>query len=308
MRIEERCAVRCDLCGRTQSVTRDRDQARAVISKLGWSELFGGRHHCPACVEIAAEVEPELVLGAMVASLRACGLASSQARSHTPATMPILAVAGQKGGTGKTTLAVNVAAELEARGERVLLVDADPQGTALTWAAVAAENNAKVPTTIAMGDNLRAQLPATAEGYAWCVIDSAGRGGKRQVGALMVADVALLPCGPSPADAWALAESLELVAQVRELRPELRVALVMNRVDRSAIGASTRAAIAELRVPVLRATIGERVAFREALGAGLGVTRYATGSVAANELRRLVDELEQLAAAAPGDELVAGEG
>jgi len=214
-----------------------------------------------------------------------------------------IAIAGQKGGTGKTTLAVNVAAELHARGQRVLLVDADPQGTAITWAAVAAESEKAAslcPPTIALGDNLRAQLPGMLRGYDWCLIDCPGVGAKRQASAFMVADVALLPSGPSPADAWALAESIELAQNAAELRPELRIRIAINRADRTAIGASTRKAIEELGIPMITSTIGDRVAFREALAAGVGVTRYASGSVAANEIRRLVDELEQLAVRSVG--------
>jgi chromosome partitioning protein len=209
----------------------------------------------------------------------------------------VVAIAGEKGGTGKTTLAINIAAELHARGKRVLLVDADPQGTAITWAGIGGEAEIDGPATIAMGDNLRAQLGRAAEGYDWCIIDCAGRGGKRQVGALMVADLVLLPCGPSPADAWALGASVDLVAEVIQLRPELRAAIVLNRTNRTAIGRSTRNAIAELTttLPTLATAIGDRVAFREALASGTGVTGYASGSVAANELRRLVDEIEELA-------------
>jgi len=209
----------------------------------------------------------------------------------------IVAVAGQKGGSGKSTVAINVASELHARGLRVLLVDADHQGTAVTWAGISTESEADEPPTVAMGDNLRAQLPGMAESYDWAVIDCPGRGGKRQIAAMAIADVVLLPCGPSPADAWALSETAEEIERVRELRPDLRVAIVANKADRTAIGASSRKAAGTLGFPSLRATLGERAAFREALAAGRGVSRYAGGSVAANEVRRLVDELVTFAGA-----------
>ena len=65
----------------------------------------------------------------------------------------IVAIAGHKGGTGKTTIAATIAAELQARGHSVLLVDADPQGTAITWAEMAERAGHEGPTTVAMGDN-----------------------------------------------------------------------------------------------------------------------------------------------------------
>ncbi len=209
----------------------------------------------------------------------------------------IVAIAGQKGGAGKSTVAISVASELHARGGRVLLVDADHQGTAITWSGIATEAGADEPTTVAMGDNLRGQLPAMAEPYDWAVIDCPGRGGKRQVAAMAIADVVVLPCGPSPADAWALAETVEVLARVLELRPELVAAVLMNRTDRTAIGASAKEAVESLGLPTLASTLGDRVAFRESMAAGRGVTRYASGTVAANEVRRLVDEIEERAGA-----------
>lgn len=207
----------------------------------------------------------------------------------------IVAIAGHKGGTGKTTIAVTVAAELQARGYSVLLVDADPQGTAITWAEMAERAGHSGPTTIAMGDNLRSQLPQMAEAYAWTVVDCPGRGGRRQVAALMISDIALLPCGPSPADVWALDEAQELIDEATELRPDLQVAVVLNKADRTTLGATARETIEQLSLRVLTESLGDRVAFREALAVGQGVTVYAEQSKAASEARALVSALEAMA-------------
>ena len=228
--------------------------------------------------------------------MQACSLATLTARTfegHRPP-MSTIAFLGEKGGAGKSTLAVNVAAELAARGRRVLLVDADPQGTAVTWASMATEHGHEAPSVIALGDNLRAALPSASVGFDDTVIDLPGRASKRAVGALMLSDVAVIPCGPSPADAWALAPSVELVGEAREVRPDLRAVLLLNRADRTSIGASTREAIAGLGLPVLTSSTGDRVAFREALAIGQGVTSYASSSTAAAEVRALVDELDAL--------------
>lgn len=211
----------------------------------------------------------------------------------------IISVAGQKGGSGKSTIAIHLAAEWHKRGRRVLLVDADPQATALTWAEVAAEQGHQTPTVIAMGDNLRKSLPELAEGYEVTLVDCPGqKASKRQVGALVVSDLALLPCGPSTPDVWALAESVELVNEVREVRADLRAGIVVNRRTATNEGRSARDALAEVGIPVLRAELGQRVAYSEALAAGLGVTSYAAGTTAARELRRLVDEVEDFLASA----------
>lgn len=209
----------------------------------------------------------------------------------------IVSVAGQKGGSGKSTIAIHLAAEWHRRGQRVLLVDADPQGTALTWGEVASEAGIPAPDIIAVGDNVRATLPSVASSYDVVVIDCPGRkASKRQVGALLISDVAVLPCGPSTPDVWALAESVEVVEQVLQLRPDLHVGIVINKRTQTVEGRTARDALEGLPFPVLRVQLGQRVAFSEALAAGRGVTSYAGGSPAAVELRRLADEIEDLTA------------
>lgn len=209
----------------------------------------------------------------------------------------IVSVAGQKGGSGKSTIAIHLAAEWHRRGQRVLLVDADPQGTALTWGEVASEAGVSGPDTIAVGDNVRTALPGLASGYDTVVIDCPGRkASKRQVGALLISDVVVLPCGPSTPDVWALAESVEVVEQVLQLRPDLRVGIVVNKRTQTVEGRTAKDALAGLPFPVLRVQLGQRVAFSEALAAGRGVTTYAGGSPAAVEIRRLADALEDLEA------------
>ena len=206
----------------------------------------------------------------------------------------ILALAGQKGGVGKSTVAISIAAELVARKRKVLLVDADPQGTSRTWGEVAAESGHPLPTLVAMGATMHRpdQLPTVGQGYDDVVIDCPPRHGDIQRSALMVADVALLPCGPSSADAWALAASIDLINEARSLRPELEVRIVITRKQgRTALGRSAREELTKSGIDLMKTEIGYRVAFAESLGAGLGVTAYAPRDAAAQEIRSLVGEL-----------------
>ncbi len=206
----------------------------------------------------------------------------------------IFALTGQKGGVGKSTVAISLAAEFLHRGHGVLLVDADPQGTARTWGDVASEAGHPLPTIVAMGATMHRpdQLARAAQGYDTVVIDCPPRHGEIQRSALMVADVALLPCGPSAADAWALTTSVELVQEARTLRPGLCACVVITRKQgRTTLGRSARDLLVEGGLPVLKTELGYRVAFAEALGAGLGVTTYAPRDPAAAELRALADEV-----------------
>lgn len=206
----------------------------------------------------------------------------------------IVALTGQKGGVGKSTLAICIAAELLGRRHKVLLVDADPQGTVRTWGEVAAEAGRPLPSIVSMGSTMHRpeQLPTVRLGYDDVVIDCPPRHGDIQRSALMVADVAILPCGPSSADAWALAASIDLIDEARALRPELAVRIVITRKQgRTALGRSAREELEKSGIELLRSEIGHRVAFAESLGAGQGVTAYAPRDAAADETRALVSEL-----------------
>lgn len=211
----------------------------------------------------------------------------------------LIALCGQKGGSGKTTAAIAIAAELLARGKRVLLVDADPQGTARTWADVAAEAGRPVPTVVVMGAkmHLPGQLDSLAVNYDFTVIDCPPRHGDVQRSALMIADLAILPCGPAAVDVWAMTEPVEIIGEARKIRPDLRVfALVTRKVSRAAIGAAARENLGSLGLPVLKTELGFRIAYQEAPAAGLGIAQYAPRSAAALEVRTLVNELlEELA-------------
>lgn len=214
----------------------------------------------------------------------------------------IIALAGQKGGSGKSTTAIALAAEAHARGRSVLLVDADPQATARTWGAVATEAGHPAPTVIAMGAGMHRpeQLPRVAAGFELVVIDCPPRAGDIQRSALAVADLALLPCGPGGSDAWALASTIETVTEAQTLRPALKAAVVLTRKQgRTALGAGAREALAASGLPVLRAELGHRIAYVEAITAGRGVTAYAPRSEAAGEVRALLDEVLSLLAPAP---------
>jgi chromosome partitioning protein len=206
-----------------------------------------------------------------------------------------VALISSKGGAGKSALAISLAVEAQVRGHRVLLVDADaPQGTCLTWAQTATDAGYPAPAVVGMGAAMHRtdQLPTLAAPYDWVVIDTPGRLSDVQRSALMVADLALVPAGPSASDSWALAPTLALLEEARTMRPELVAALVLNRVQpRTAMSRSVRDGLRGVGVPLLRAELTQRVAHMDAIAVGRGVTTYAPTSPAAAELRALFDEL-----------------
>jgi chromosome partitioning protein len=206
----------------------------------------------------------------------------------------IVAFAGQKGGVGKSTTAVCLAVAALERGSRVLLVDADPQGTVRTWGEVAAERRRPAPTVIAMGASMHkpGQLAALAAGYDMTFIDCPPRHGEVQRSALMVADMVVLPCGASAADAWALATSLEVVREARAMREELvAFVLITRKQGRTAIGKAARKVLESTGLPVLDTELGSRIAYQEALACGQGITSYSVRDAGTREIFDLLDEL-----------------
>jgi chromosome partitioning protein len=206
----------------------------------------------------------------------------------------IWAFVGQKGGIGKSTLATCVAAELVSRHVSVLLVDADVQHTTQTWHDVASEKGHEAPSVVAMTDTLHAphQLPKLSKPYEVTIIDTPARVANVMRSALMIADVAVLPCGPSYAEAWGLAATVETVQEARTLRKQLRACILINRKRTGTVlGKEVRATLEDTGLPVLMTEIGDREVFKNALGMGLGVTTYAPSDRGAAEVRALVDEL-----------------
>ena len=207
----------------------------------------------------------------------------------------VIAVAALKGGAGKSTIAINLAACLHTNGHRVLIVDGDSQGTCRGWASIAAAGDRDTPPVVSMGAELRRDLAKVSGGFDVVVVDSPPRLGAEQRAAMLVSDLVLVPVTPGPADVWALQETLALLDDARELRPEIRAAIVMNRISRrTSLTSVTRGAIEESEVRVLESVLGNRVAFGEAMATGQGVTSYAPKSPAAAEVEALTAEALRL--------------
>lgn len=214
----------------------------------------------------------------------------------------IVSVLGEKGGCGKSTIAIAIASELHARGASVVLADGDPQGTSTTWGAFAAGAGRDEPKVVPIGDMAEVELRQLATHATWVIADLPGRLGRRTASALLASDIAIVPCIPSPTDAWTLPSTFRLTDDARALHPDLKAAVLLNRVDRTSISQSAVEAIRSLGKPVLSSSLSDRVAYLEAIASGFGVTRYARSSQAAQEVRDLVDELESLARTSRGIE------
>jgi chromosome partitioning protein len=209
----------------------------------------------------------------------------------------IVALLNQKGGVGKTTLALHLAGVWAAKGERVLVVDADPQGSALDWSEQRGrEGLARLFGVVGLArDMLHRELPEVARGYDRVVIDGPPRVAGIARSALLAADLVLIPATPSPFDGWASAEMLRLLGEARVFRPDLPARLLLNRVSaRTVIARETAADLADHDPPALSARVGQRIAFADTARSGRLVHEVPAGAIAASEVAAVAAEIEGL--------------
>ena len=173
----------------------------------------------------------------------------------------------------------------------MLLIDADPQASALDWAASRQGeplfNVVGLPKT-----NLHREVPAHAHHYRHVVIDGPPRVNALARSAILAADRILIPVQPSPYDVWAAREIVELIGEAHAFTDRLTSAFVINRkIGNTAIGRAVRAALADYSIPVLQTTVGQRVAFAESAATGRTVLEAAPDSRASQEIRALAQEI-----------------
>ena len=214
----------------------------------------------------------------------------------TPHPARIVALVNQKGGPGKTTLAMHIAGELARRGDHVFVADADPQGTATRWAA-AAPDNSPFPAVVAglchAGDKLHRELRKLILPYDWIVVDcppSADSSLSRS--ALLVADLALVPVVPSPPDLWAGIAIRQVLNDVSVVNESLRSRIVINRrKSGTRLAAAAQDLLPRYGIPLLASQVGDREAFRHAAAGGVTVAQLSRAAKAAAEITALTDEL-----------------
>jgi chromosome partitioning protein len=207
--------------------------------------------------------------------------------------MGIIAVVGRKGGIGKSTIAGNLAGEFAAMGRSVVVLDADPQHSLAAWAAQGEGVLSKCVERVENG--LRAHARKVEKTADIVVIDTPPGITETLYDAAMVADIVLLPCGPSPLDLFALKDALSLTLKARAERrsKKPRVRFVPSRVTMTNLGRGLSSSLENMGKKVLPG-ISQRVAVAEAVNYGLTVREYSGAAVSQEEFRALAKAVSKI--------------
>jgi chromosome partitioning protein len=209
--------------------------------------------------------------------------------------MPIIAVVNQKGGTGKTTVATNLAALFASQGTEVLLVDADPQVSALDWQH---DRPAHLPAVTVIGlpaPNLHREIPRLQTKYAVILIDGGGRITATARATVAVADFLLVPTLASTPDARSTQRFFqEVVEEVAAMKGHISGAILLSMLKTgTTFNTSGQAAMKDLGYPVLDTALYHRITYQEAIAQGMSVGEYEPRSKAAEEMQALFYELQE---------------
>lgn len=205
--------------------------------------------------------------------------------------MKIIAVINEKGGTGKSTISTNIATALHRRGGKVVLVDADPQGTTRDWREGSPEG-ANLPPVIALDRPQMLSSISTLD-VDYVVIDGPAKAEAMAAAIVRIAHVALLVIQPSGADLWASAATVKLIRSKLDVGGSIDAAFLVNRTS----GVSKLSKLVkeggwnEYEIDQLSSTIGNRVAFAQALTDGVSVYDQADAQ-AKIEIDSVINEME----------------
>ena len=205
----------------------------------------------------------------------------------------VIAVANQKGGVGKTTLAMNMAAGLTRRGS-CIVVDADQQRSASMWIQLSDSLREFPAKVVPAEDELKKQIIQLQTEFDYIVIDCPPEiKSDSTMSAMEISQVLLIPLLPSPMDLWASTRIEELIKRVQQVNPTVSAFVVLNQIEpRSAMSRGMDGALQEINIPVLRHRLSRRASYRTAALEGCSVYDLGfRGRVASEEIDNIIDEV-----------------
>ena len=212
----------------------------------------------------------------------------------------IIAVVNQKGGAGKTTVSMQLAGTLGRRGNKVLVIDADPQGTATRWASSATDDQqfpASVAGLSAAGGKVHNEVKKFIDDYDFIVIDCPPAADSPvPQSALLVSDMAIVPVMPSPLDLWASVGIGKVIENILGINESLQPRILVNQCQpNTSLAREAIDILPEFGIPMARSRFHQRTAYRQS--AVYGGTVHDLGNKAAPaiiEVDTLADEVLEI--------------
>lgn len=202
----------------------------------------------------------------------------------------IISFLNQKGGVGKTTLSINVAACLASQSRKVLLVDADKQGSAATWAGLRDETDFQVVSMAR--ENLAKDVLRIAADYEHTIIDGPPHAEGIARACVIASDFVALPIEPSGLSTWASDLTVRQVREAQDYKDTIKCGFVVSRkIGKTVIGREIRTMAGEAGIPILDSEVEQRVAYAESLTMGKTIFEWSPDGPAAKEIADLTKEI-----------------
>jgi len=202
----------------------------------------------------------------------------------------VIAVVSVKGGTGKSTITLNLAGTLSSEYKRVLVVDADPQGSIAGWSEIRKQDEPSI--LVETSPLVDKKIRKLTKKYDLVFFDSPPTFKKRMRAVIQSADRLIIPVSPGLADFWSTQKLLDIYREEKEKRPKLDARLLISRIDkRTRIGRELRPFLQKLSIPIFISEIPQRAIYNEAWQEGKTVDRLQPKGDGAGDFRHLANEV-----------------